>query len=65
MHGVGQPVAVAHSDEIFRSMRPVTMAELRRYRKQFITYTKMHPVEETEGLTSLFVQYLNNCLQIT
>lgn len=39
--------------------RPVTMAELRRLRKQFISYTKLHPVSDYSKITSLFVQYLN------
>ena len=40
----------------------VTMAELRRVRHQFITYTKMHPIEDVEKIPTLFVQYLNNSL---
>ena len=40
----------------------VTMAELRRLRHQFITYTKMHPFEGVEKISTLFVQYLNNSL---
>jgi protein KTI12 len=36
------------------------MAELRRLRKQFITYSKMHPVEDTTKLGNMFVDYLNS-----
>lgn len=43
--------------------RVYTLAELQRHKRQFITYTKMHPVEDTSKITSMFVQYLNNCLR--
>lgn len=39
--------------------RPVTMAELRRLRRQFISYTKLHPISNHSNITTLFVQYLN------
>lgn len=42
--------------------RPVTMAELRRLRKQFISYTKLHPISEHSKITTLFVQYLNKTI---
>lgn len=40
--------------------RSVTLAELQRHKRQFITYTKMHPVDDTSKISSMFVQYLNN-----
>ena len=40
--------------------RQVNMAELRRIRRQFITYAKSHPVEDTGKISNMFVQYLNN-----
>jgi len=43
--------------------RVYTLAELQRHKRQFITYTKMHPVEDTSKISSMFVQYLNNCLR--
>ena len=39
------------------------MSELRRIRRQFITYTKMHPVEDTKKIANMFVQYLNSSIQ--
>ncbi|KAK3102390.1 hypothetical protein FSP39_011051, partial [Pinctada imbricata] len=42
--------------------RPVTLAELQRHRRQFITYTKMHPVEDLTKIPNMFIQYLNNSL---
>ena len=43
--------------------RTVNMAELRRLRRQFITYTKMHPVEDTKKIANMFVQYLNSSVK--
>ena len=43
--------------------RTVNMSELRRIRRQFITYTKMHPVEDTKKIANMFVQYLNSSIQ--
>ena len=42
--------------------RNVTLAELNRLRRQFVTYTKLHPVKNIDELQTLFVQYLNNTL---
>lgn len=42
--------------------RPVTMAELRRFRKQFISYTKLHPISDYSHIATLFVQYLNKTI---
>ena len=39
-----------------------TMAELRRKRHQFIAYTKMHPIEDIDRISALFVQYLNKSM---
>lgn len=58
----GGVVVVPGSTERLRLSRSVTMAELRRLRRQFITYTKMHPVEECDKIPTLFVQYLNSTL---
>lgn len=42
--------------------RNVNMAELRKFRRQFISYTKMHPTENTGQISNMFVQYLNKSL---
>ena len=42
--------------------RSVNMAELRKLRRQFISYTKMHPTENTGYISNMFVQYLNKSL---
>ncbi|XP_062828068.1 protein KTI12 homolog [Anolis carolinensis] len=46
--------------------RPVTLAELSRLRRQFLSYAKMHPGEgegELPRLGSMFLQYLTQNLQ--
>ncbi|KAH7729380.1 KTI12 protein [Aphelenchoides avenae] len=40
--------------------RQKTLAELSRLRKQFISYTRMHPVEGEELMATLFVSFLNS-----
>lgn len=42
--------------------RSVNMAELRKLRRQFLSYTKMHPTENTGHISNMFVQYLNKSL---
>ncbi|XP_065841775.1 protein KTI12 homolog [Oscarella lobularis] len=55
-------IKIPGSSETLRLDRLVSMAELRRHKKQFITYTKTHPVSKADTLISMFVQYLDNCL---
>lgn len=50
------------TEERIQMKGSVTMAELRRKRHQFTTYTKMHPVEDVSLLNTLFVQFLNNSM---
>lgn len=56
---VGESVAVAGTTEKVHLVKMFTMAELRRLRRQFITYTKLHPVENHERIPTLFVQFIN------
>ena len=58
----GDCIAVPGTSEKVQLSRGITMAELRRLRRQFITYTKMHPVEDHTEIPMLFVQYLNSTL---
>lgn len=39
--------------------RSLNIAELRKLRRQFISYTKMHPTENIGQIANMFVQYLN------
>ena len=59
---VGASVAVPGTNEKLLLVREVAMAELRRMRRQFISYTKLHPVDRVDTIPTLFVQYLNNTM---
>lgn len=58
----GDLIPIPGTKEKLMLMRPMSLSELQRHKRQFITYTKMHPVDDTAKLPGLFVQYLNNCL---
>lgn len=58
----GGDIKVSGSEEKVELSRPVTMGELRRLRKQFISYTKLHPVNDYSKITALFIQYLNRTI---
>ncbi|CAL4144422.1 unnamed protein product, partial [Meganyctiphanes norvegica] len=58
----GDSIKVPNTTELVSLGRKVSLADLTRARRQYITYTKMHPVEDTARLTTLFVQYLNSTL---
>ncbi|MFH4974721.1 hypothetical protein AB6A40_001430 [Gnathostoma spinigerum] len=51
-------VCDANEKVLYRRLR--STAELSRLRRQFITYTKMHPVKGQEKIASLFVEFLNS-----
>ncbi|KAK3548875.1 hypothetical protein QTP70_021270 [Hemibagrus guttatus] len=42
--------------------RCLNIAELGKLRRQFITYTKMHPTENIGQIANMFVQYLNKSM---
>ena len=56
---IGEHVMVPGTTEKFHLTKNFTMAELRRLRRQFITYTKLHPVDNHDRIPTLFVQFLN------
>ncbi|BFZ03653.1 hypothetical protein BsWGS_06692 [Bradybaena similaris] len=58
----GDRIKIPHTKEDILFTRLVNVAELQRHRRQFITYTKMHPVDDNSKLTNMFVQYLNTTL---
>lgn len=60
----GEQISVPSSRVRLVLSRPVTMAELRRLRKQFISYTKLHPVEDHSHIPTLFVEYLNSTVVV-
>lgn len=57
----GEALHIEGSSENFvLKNRVLQMPELRKWRQQFLTYSKMHPPENTDKIATLFVQYLNN-----
>ncbi|XP_037683166.1 protein KTI12 homolog [Choloepus didactylus] len=60
----GDLLSLPGTTEHLRFTRPLTMAELSRLRRQFISYTKMHPNNENlPQLANMFLQYLSQSLQ--
>ena len=59
---VGDIIAIPGSSEKLTLCRHLTMAELSRLRRQFITYSKMHPMDDSNKIPTLFIQYLQNTL---
>ena len=43
--------------------RMLQLPELRKWRQQFLIYSKMHPPDNVEKIPTLFVQYLNNAVR--
>ncbi|XP_062860158.1 protein KTI12 homolog [Trichomycterus rosablanca] len=58
----GDLIAIPGATEKIEVTRNVNMAELRKLRRQFISYTKMHPTENIEQIANMFVQYLNKSM---
>ncbi|XP_058501819.1 protein KTI12 homolog isoform X2 [Solea solea] len=58
----GDLISVPGATEKIELTRGINMAELRKLRRQFISYTKMHPTENTGQIFNMFVQYLNKSL---
>ncbi len=57
---VGDKMHVGNSSEKVLLTKMFNMAELRRLKRQFLTYTKMHPIEDTGKIGNMFVQYINS-----
>lgn len=46
-------------------LRPVNLAELRRWRQQFLTYIKMHPPatnSDSTKVSNMFIEYINSLI---
>ncbi|XP_046720427.1 protein KTI12 homolog isoform X3 [Silurus meridionalis] len=55
----GDVIAIPGTTEKIKVTRSFNLAELRKLRRQFISYTKMHPAENIGQIANMFVQYLN------
>ncbi|XP_074661671.1 protein KTI12 homolog [Tubulanus polymorphus] len=58
----GDELKISAANDSFSFQRVITLAELQRSRRQFITYTKVHTVDVPK-IANLFVQYLNNSVK--
>ncbi|XP_069078451.1 protein KTI12 homolog [Pleurodeles waltl] len=58
----GDLITVPGANEKIELTRILSMAELHKARRQFISYTKMHPNENISQLANMFVQYLNKSI---
>ncbi|KAJ8661227.1 hypothetical protein O0I10_002976 [Lichtheimia ornata] len=60
----GMPMVVPRaSQKVINPSRTVTLSELRRLRKQFVSINKMRTTLDTERLADIFVEYLNTNLE--
>ncbi|XP_066541172.1 protein KTI12 homolog [Hoplias malabaricus] len=55
----GDLITIPGATEKVELRRSLNMAELRRLRRQFISYTKTHPTDHIGQIANMFVQYLN------
>ncbi|CAJ0949587.1 unnamed protein product, partial [Mesorhabditis belari] len=60
---IGQEIVVTHAEDGKNKLRFTkvrSLPELSRLRRQFISFSKTHPIEKKEVIASLFVDYLNS-----
>lgn len=60
--GIGVDITVPRTSEKVFLEQSVTMSELTKTRRQFITYAKARAIEDMDKLASMWVQYLNKSL---
>ena len=59
----GDSILVPGSSEKLVLVKILTLAELQRYRRQFISFTRSHPTDDVSKIANMFVQFLNNSIQ--
>nr|CAG4643373.1 EOG090X0A11 [Ilyocryptus agilis] len=59
---IGDEVSIPNSSEKIILKRRYQLSELSRIRRQFISFTKTHPVEDIPRLAAMFTQYLSSNL---
>ena len=57
---IGDRLSISGSTQTLMLTRPLTLSMLQRYRRQFITYIKMHPVDNCSTISDTFIQFLSN-----
>ncbi|XP_063953699.1 protein KTI12 homolog isoform X1 [Lytechinus pictus] len=59
----GDDISIPGAKDKVHLARSINNAELQRIRRQFITYTKLHPIQDISMLANMFVQYINNSIK--
>lgn len=59
----GDKVSIPGASEKVVLYKSMTLAELQRVRRQFISFAKLRPVEDSTKLANMFVQFFNNTSQ--
>lgn len=60
---IGDSIQICDFTERLVLLKQLNMPELRRIKRQFISYAKMHPVEDQGKLGNMFLQFLNNSIR--
>ncbi|XP_072349177.1 protein KTI12 homolog [Scyliorhinus torazame] len=58
----GDLITVPGANVKIELTRGLHMAELRKLKRQFVSYTKLHPTEDIGQIANMFVQYINRSL---
>lgn len=58
----GDSITLPGTSEKFMLSKILTMSELTRVKRQFLTYAKARAIEDVQKLATMFVQYLNTSL---
>lgn len=59
----GDTILIPGANEKYNLMKIMTLAELQRFRRQFISFTKSHPPDNISKIANMFVRFLNNSWQ--
>ena len=60
---VGDEVSIPGSKEKLKLTKVLTLAELQRLKRQFITFSKSRAVDSVANIPNMFIHFLNNSLQ--
>ena len=60
--GPGDAIVIPGSTEKLVLVKTLNLGELQRYRRQFISFMKSRPPEDTSKIANMFVQFLNNTI---
>lgn len=59
----GDHIAIPSATDKVHLTRTVNASEFQRIRRQFTSYTKLHPIDEVSRLPNMFVQFINNSIK--